>query len=68
MPTIEEGEDAAMPEPMAASPPKRHAVPDEAGVVDAAQLLRGAGEVLIRHAGQTYRLRVTRANKLILTK
>ncbi|HYG87346.1 MAG TPA: hemin uptake protein HemP [Azospirillum sp.] len=53
---------------MAASPPKRHAVPDEAGVVDAAQLLRGAGEVLIRHAGQTYRLRVTRANKLILTK
>ena len=62
-----------MTEPEAATLPKRHgtpdpAVPDGAGVIDAAQLLRGSNEVVIRHAGQTYRLRVTRANKLLLIK
>ncbi|MEW5756274.1 MAG: hemin uptake protein HemP [Pseudomonadota bacterium] len=32
-------------------------------------LLFGAGkEIVIRHAGELYRLRVTRQNKLILTK
>lgn len=31
-------------------------------------LLRGEREVMIRHAGQTYRLRHTRNGKLILTK
>ncbi|HEY0836039.1 MAG TPA: hemin uptake protein HemP [Azospirillum sp.] len=40
----------------------------ESGVVEAAHLLRGANEVIIRHAGQNYRLRVTRANKLLLIK
>lgn len=37
-------------------------------VVEAAQLLRGASEIVIHHAGQNYRLRITRANKLLLIK
>ncbi|MEG0822642.1 MAG: hemin uptake protein HemP [Burkholderiaceae bacterium] len=32
------------------------------------QLFRGRREVVIRHAGEDYRLRITRLNKLILTK
>jgi hemin uptake protein HemP len=31
-------------------------------------LLKGAREVIILHAGQEYRLRLTSTNKLILTK
>lgn len=33
-----------------------------------ASLFRGAHEVVIVHEGQEYRLRITKANKLILTK
>lgn len=36
--------------------------------VDSADILRGANAVEIEHAGQRYVLRVTRENKLILTK
>ena len=36
--------------------------------VDSEQILRGASTVEIEHAGQRYLLRVTRENKLILTK
>jgi hemin uptake protein HemP len=36
--------------------------------VDSIYLLGSAGAVEIQHAGQTYLLRVTRENKLILTK
>lgn len=36
--------------------------------VDSAQLLRGQKALEIDHAGQRYLLRVTRENKLILTK
>jgi len=36
--------------------------------VDSEELLRGAPAVEIEHAGQRYLLRVTRENKLILTK
>lgn len=32
------------------------------------QLFAGKQEVLIQHNGQLYRLRITRQNKLILTK
>jgi hemin uptake protein HemP len=35
---------------------------------DSRELLRGAREILIRHGGETYRLRHTRNDKLILTK
>ena len=37
-------------------------------VYDSRQLFATGKEVLIRHAGEIYRLRVTRQNKLILTK
>ncbi|MDF2597293.1 MAG: Hemin uptake protein hemP [Methylobacterium brachiatum] len=33
-----------------------------------ASLLRGRREIVIRHAGQRYRLRITANDKLILTK
>lgn len=36
--------------------------------VDSGQLLRGHRTVEIEHGGQRYQLRVTRENKLILTK
>ncbi len=39
-----------------------------ANVVNSRDLLKGARTVLIEHAGQRYILRVTRENKLILTK
>lgn len=35
---------------------------------DSSQLFGAGREVIIRHAGEFYRLRVTRQNKLILTK
>ena len=37
-------------------------------VVDSISLLRGQRELLIRHGDQTYRLRMTASDKLILTK
>ena len=36
--------------------------------VDSGVLFKGGREVVIQHDGQTYRLRITRQNKLILTK
>jgi hemin uptake protein HemP len=42
-------------------------VPAAAGF-DSRDLMRGHREILIRHAGQTYRLRHTRNDKLILVK
>lgn len=36
--------------------------------IEVSQLMRGSNEVIIRHAGQNYRLRITRANKLLLIK
>ncbi len=36
--------------------------------IDSSELLRGAPTIEINHAGQRYLLRVTRENKLILTK
>lgn len=37
-------------------------------VVDSQQLLAGAKSVFIQHGSQRYQLRVTKENKLILTK
>jgi hemin uptake protein HemP len=37
-------------------------------VVDSANLMGGRRELIIRHGEETYRLRVTASNKLILTK
>ena len=36
--------------------------------IDSVALFRGHGEIVILHDGQEYRLRITKANKLILTK
>ncbi len=37
-------------------------------VLNSRQLFSATNEILIEHAGSTYRLRITQANKLILTK
>lgn len=37
-------------------------------VIDSRQLFQGGNTVQIAHAGQCYQLRLTRENKLILTK
>jgi hemin uptake protein HemP len=37
-------------------------------VVSSADLLEGSREIIIRHVGEDYRLRLTRAGKLILNK
>lgn len=44
------------------------ATPTVPARVDSDEILRGAATVEIEHAGQRYLLRVTRENKLILTK
>ena len=36
--------------------------------VDSVTLMQGRRELIIRHGAETYRLRVTASNKLILTK
>ena len=41
---------------------------DETPCFHSRELFCGRREVRIEHAGQTYRLRITRRNKLILTK
>ena len=43
-------------------------LPPDRKVLQSAELMGGAREVVIRHNGQEYRLQVTRAGKLILTK
>ena len=45
-----------------------HKVASDERPTPVATLLRGRRETLIEHAGQIYRLQVTRNNKLILTK
>ncbi|GAB2614665.1 hemin uptake protein HemP [Novilysobacter erysipheiresistens] len=49
-------------------PVLRLAQPVGPGAFDSNALLRGTREVLIQHGGETYRLRHTRNDKLILTK
>ena len=41
---------------------------DIAHSVDSVTLMKGRRELVIRHGADTYRLRVTASNKLILTK
>jgi hemin uptake protein HemP len=40
----------------------------EPAALDSVALLAGGSEVMIRHGAEVYRLRVTRQNRLILTK
>jgi hemin uptake protein HemP len=65
---------------MAMHPPRESAISPSAGQrssaspsapqaeFDSRELMRGGREVLIRHAGQVYRLQHTRNDKLILVK
>lgn len=49
--------------------PRPNPVQTSAYVVQASNtLFQGTQTVVIQHAGETYRLRITRQNKLILTK
>ncbi len=56
---------SASDQPAARVAAQRAATPRE---LDSRDLLGGARELLIRHNGENYRLRVTRLGKLILTK
>jgi hemin uptake protein HemP len=51
--------------PPRSSPP---ASPSRTVAIQSAELFRNAREVIIIHREQEYRLRITRADKLILTK
>ena len=57
------------------SQPPRATRPDDVGgetsdvpTVDSVTLMKGRRELVIRHGADTYRLRITASNKLILTK
>ena len=50
------------PEPRGPEPPP------ERPRVDLKDILRGAQEIILLHAGEEYHLRITRNGKLILTK
>ena len=52
----------------AAQPAAAFAASAGNALFDSGALLRGCREILIRHGGETYRLRHTRNDKLILTK
>ena len=57
--------------PMAGPQPSRSSIappPREARHIDSRHLLAGGKELVIEHAGQRYHLRLTRNDKLILTK
>jgi hemin uptake protein HemP len=50
------------------APITRQAAPREAGRIASTELFRGRREIVILHRGQEYRLHITKADKLILTK
>lgn len=56
------------PQPPSSEPPRLAETPEKRPRIDSEKILGGASTVEIEHAGQLYLLRVTRENKLILTK
>ena len=57
------------PQPPVERPDERKAEPGApADTISSEELFRGTREVRIRHAGEVYRLRLTRSGKLILHK
>jgi hemin uptake protein HemP len=50
------------------TPPHRREIYVRDGAIDSQELFQREREVKIRHGDQTYRLRLTGLNKLILTK
>lgn len=59
--------DAIPNNPLAAGSPRAE-IKTPAHRVSTELLFRGAKEIVIRHQGDDYRLRITRNDKLILTK
>jgi len=59
-----------MKEKISGTSPGGRLPPDESGEkkYDSRDLFCGRQEILIEHAGHAYRLRITRQDKLILTK
>jgi hemin uptake protein HemP len=54
---------------VSASDPARHVEPtSRRPIVRSEQLFGGEREIIIKHGDEEYRLRITRADKLILTK
>ncbi|MCW3478506.1 hemin uptake protein HemP [Neisseriaceae bacterium JH1-16] len=49
-------------------PPQQPVATTQVAAVDSQALLDGAREIVIRHAGEHYRLQLTRNNRLILIK
>ena len=56
------------PQPPSNEPPPRTETTETRPRINSEKILGGATTVEIEHAGQRYLLRVTRENKLILTK
>lgn len=57
-------DDPQRPAPVVSQPPP----PATPRVIDSSELLAGQHEIWIQHAGEIYRLRLTRNGKLILQK
>ncbi len=57
-----------MTQPDRTVPRETEPLPPTARRLDATSVFAGHREVVIVHHGQEYRLRITKANKLILTK
>jgi len=47
---------------------RRHDETTKAPIVDSESLFRGSNEIVIRHHGADYRMKITRQGKLILNK
>ena len=56
------------PRPVGAHESERDRPELKTPVVESVALMSGQRELIIRHGTETYRLRVTASNKLILTK
>ena len=54
--------------PASATPPTPAPQPADRPCIDSKSLLKGAMALEIEHSGQRYVLRITRENKLVLTK
>lgn len=66
---VERNEEAERrPEDAASANPPIRSIPSSNNRIDSRDLFHGAREITITHSGETYRLRLTAQNKLILTK
>ncbi|NWG32416.1 MAG: hemin uptake protein HemP [Rhodocyclaceae bacterium] len=66
--TASAGNKPVKPAAQAAAALRREAVRPGTTLIASAELFAGRSEIVIAHGQETYRLRLTRQNKLILTK